>query len=180
MAPAHVPRFGGEGDLEAFLADPTVPWDAGPFSEPARARFAERAGDLERLVAGFVALVDRTAPARSHPVITHGEPHPGNLMSVEDRLVLIDWDTVALAAPERDLALIVTDDEDIDRYRQAGGRAVHGDVITLYRLRWYLDDLASAMRLFRRPHRDNADTRRWSDGVAPQLEQLSSWRARVG
>jgi hypothetical protein len=48
-------------------------------------------------------------------------------------------------------------------------------VITLYRLRWYLDDLASAIRLFRHRHRDTPDTRRWWRALAPQLKQLPQW-----
>jgi spectinomycin phosphotransferase len=39
-------------------------------------------------------------------------------------------------------------------------------VMTLYRLRWYLDDLASTVRMFRNPHRDTPDTRRWWLGLA--------------
>jgi hypothetical protein len=45
----------------------------------------------------------------------------------------------------------------------------------LYRLRWYLDDLASAIRLFRNSHLDTADTRRWWHGLVPRLEQLPVW-----
>jgi hypothetical protein len=48
--------------------------------------------------------------------------------------------------------------------------------MTLYRLRWYLDDLASAVRLLRNPHDDTPDTRRWQHALGPQLEQLSEWR----
>jgi hypothetical protein len=48
-------------------------------------------------------------------------------------------------------------------------------VITLYRLRWYLDDLASAIRLFRHRHRDTPDTRRWWHALAPRLKQLPQW-----
>jgi hypothetical protein len=42
-------------------------------------------------------------------------------------------------------------------------------------LRWYLDNLASAIRLFRNRDRDTPDTRRWRDGLAPVLEQLPKW-----
>jgi hypothetical protein len=42
-------------------------------------------------------------------------------------------------------------------------------------LRWYLDDLASAIRLFRNGHTDSADTRLWWNGLAPRLEQLPQW-----
>ena len=37
-------------------------------------------------------------------VVTHGEPHAGNVMRRSDgRHLLVDWDTVAVAPPERDL-----------------------------------------------------------------------------
>ena len=55
-------------------------------------------------------------------VITHGEPHPANLMLAAGRLALIDWDTVALAPPERDVSLIITGTEGADRYQEAAGR----------------------------------------------------------
>ena len=48
-------------------------------------------------------------------------------------------------------------------------------VITLYQARWYLDDLASAVRLLRNRHRDTPDTRQWRDSLAPWLEQLPRW-----
>ena len=56
----------------------------------------------------------------------------------------------------------------------------HPPVITLYRLRWYLDDLASAIRLFRNRHRDTPDARRWVHGLAPRLEQLPRWLDLLG
>ena len=175
-APHHVPRFAGRGDLDAFLLDPGRPWDGGPFSEPARRMLVTRTADLAQLAAGFDRLACNTAPARADRVITHGEPHPANLMSVDGRLVLIDWDTAALAPPERDVSLIATTrNEGIDRYQQATGRELDPGVITLYRLRWYLDDLASAIRLFRNRHRDTPDTRRWWRGLVPELEQLPGW-----
>lgn len=96
-------------------------------------------------------------------------------MSVAGRLVLIDWDTAALAPPERDVSLIATTGEDIGRYQKAAGRALDPGVIALYRLRWYLDDLASAVRLFRNRHACTAGTRRWLAGLAPQLRQLPEW-----
>jgi len=175
-APHHVPRFAGRGDLDAFLLDPDRPWDGGPFSEPARRLLVTHAADLAQLAGGFDRLAGITAPARADRVITHGEPHPANLMSVDGRLVLIDWDTAALAPPERDVSLIATtSNEGIDRYQQATGRELDPAVITLYRLRWYLDDLASAIRLFRNRHRDTPDTRRWWHGLVPELEQLPGW-----
>jgi spectinomycin phosphotransferase len=176
VAGRHVPDFGGRDDLEGFLADPGRPWDGGPFAGLAHAVVAPRAAELTRLVAGFDDLVTVTVPARAEPVITHGEPHPGNLMSADGRVLLIDWDTAALGPPERDMCVIAgSGTEDLERYRKLTGRELDPSVLMLYRLRWYLDDVASAVSMFRSPHRDTADTRAWRDSLAPQLEGLSSW-----
>lgn len=181
LAPHHVPRFGGRRDLVAFLADPDRRWEGGPFSEPARRLLVCHVADLAQLTTGFDRLIDLTATARADPVITHGEPHPANLMSAEGRLVLIDWDTAALAPPERDVSLIATTGvEGVDRYQEATGRQLDSTLITLYRLRWYLDDLASAVRLFRNDHRETPDTRRWWDGLAPRVKQLPEWLDLLG
>jgi spectinomycin phosphotransferase len=183
-APAHAPGFGGAADLAAFLAGPDQPWITGPFGEEARGLLAEHTTELARLTAAFGQIVERTTPTRAEPVITHGEPHPANLRSSGGQLYLVDWDTVGLGPPERDLSLIMAgdrdlDDGDLDRYRRATGRSVDPDAITLYWLRWYLDDLASAVKLFRNAHRDTADTRRWRDALAPQLDRLSGWIERA-
>ena len=175
-APCHVPSYAGRDDLTAFLLEPDRPWGGGPFSDAAHRLLRTNAAPIAELAVGFDRLVESTAPAREHPVISHGEPHQANLMSVDGHLVLIDWDTVAMAAPERDVSLIATSrSEGIDRYEQATGRALDRAVIALYRLRWYLDDLASAIRLLRNPHGDTADTRLFWDGLAPHLEQLPRW-----
>ena len=54
-------------------------------------------------LARFDGLLDRVQKARGPYVITHGEPHPGNLLRTLTGLRLIDWDMIALARPERDL-----------------------------------------------------------------------------
>jgi spectinomycin phosphotransferase len=178
--PAHVPGFGGRDDLQAFLVDPARPWNDGPFGAAVRGLLAPRAADLSLLLAAFDRLVEATAPARGSPVITHGEPHPGNLLSVEGRLLLIDWDTAALAPPERDASVMLgADGEGIDQYREKTGRDLNPAVLTLYRARWYVDDIASAIRMFRDRHQDSADTRLWRDSVAPRLEQLPAWLDRL-
>jgi spectinomycin phosphotransferase len=180
-APHHVPAFQSRPDLTAFLLDPDHRWQGGPFSEDARQLLVKRAADLASLADGFDRLVAATAEARSKTVVTHGEPHPGNVMSLTDRLVLIDWDTVAMAPPERDVCLIAGtgDDGVVDRYQQATGRALDSEVLTLYRLRWYLDDLVSTISMFRHSHDDTSDTRFWLDNLTPQLELLSGWLDRL-
>jgi spectinomycin phosphotransferase len=175
LAPDHVLGFSGRGELEAFFRDPARPWDGGPFSQAAHRMAAARAAGIARITAGFDRLADATAGARSDAVITHGEPHPANLMSVDGRLALIDWDTVGLAPPERDVALIAAGPADTGHYELVAGRELDPAVLTLYRLRWYLDDLASSVRMFRNRHRDTADTRLWLQGLPSWLEQLPHW-----
>jgi spectinomycin phosphotransferase len=113
-------------------------------------------------------------------VLTHGEPHPGNVVFAESHVLLVDWDTVGVALPERDLWMLDTDDERA-RYEQGTGRPVDDAAIRLYRLRWELDDIASFVHTFRSPHREDADTARtwgWfagslgSDGVWPYARGL--------
>ena len=107
-AARYAPHYGGQRDLNDFIGDPDRPWNGGPFSEPVRRLLTSHATDLAHLVAGFERLVVLTAPPEAASVITHGEPHPANLMLVDDRLFLVDWDTAALAPPERDPPLLAT------------------------------------------------------------------------
>ena len=92
-------------------------------------------------------------------MITHGEPHPGNVMRVGSRRMLIDWDTVGLAPPERDLWLVVSETgEEARRYADLTGRAVDPARLALYRLRWALDDICAFVNRLRTEHRHTADT----------------------
>jgi spectinomycin phosphotransferase len=180
LVPVHEPTVGHREDLEAFLQAPSRPWDGGPFSEPAQEALAAQVEGLLAVVAGFDRVVEATPPARQARVVTHGEPHPANVMSVGSGLVLVDWDTVALAPPERDLALVVeAATEDAHFYEAATGHAVEEAVMTLYALRWYLDDVASAVHLFSRPHNRTEDTQHWWDSLASCLSMVGVWRQRL-
>jgi spectinomycin phosphotransferase len=181
-APRHVLCVSGYADLDAFLREPGRRWDGGPFAAGAHGLLLAHAADLAYLAAAFGRLAGATAAARAtDPVITHGEPHPANLLSAGGSLMLIDWDRVGLGPPERDLSLILGEaGEGADRYREATGRVYDPAVLTLYRTRWYLDDVASAVRLFRQPHSSTADTERWFEGLAPRLAQLPEWLGLLG
>jgi spectinomycin phosphotransferase len=151
--------FAGRPGLEAAMQDLGRSWDGGPFAEPARALLANHAGHLRRLLDDFDQVVRAVAAARGAPVITHGEPHPGNIMRCKGNLLLIDWDTVALAAPERDLWLVATDSgEEVARYADATGREVSSAALSLYRQAWVLADIAAFVDQFRSPHDRTADT----------------------
>jgi spectinomycin phosphotransferase len=161
-------------ELELALHELGRPWTGGPFAEPARELLAGAAGPVRR---GLDAL-DRWARARFSAeglVITHGEPHPGNIIRVaanadadggaaadgvggagpaSGAIMLIDWDTVGLAPPERDLWMVAGETgAELQRYTELTGRPVDMAAIELYRLRWALDDLSCFVRDLRAPHR---------------------------
>jgi len=161
----------GRSDLERALADLGRPWSAGPLAEPARTLLADRADDIGQWLATFDRLAADVEAADPRLVVTHGEPHSANMIRVEDDLFLIDWDTVGLAPPERDLWML--DDGSVDGYRayaDATDRAIDETAVSLYRLTWTLADLAAFTTALRAPHRTTADTKRALAGLATYLD----------
>jgi spectinomycin phosphotransferase len=162
VAPA-LPRRGlevpGRQSLDAALQSLDRPWDGGPLSEAGRRQLAGHAEDI----AGWLAILDRHASAvdsrGSEAVITHGEPHPGNLIRTDDGFALVDWDTVAAARPERDLWML-DDSTGWARaaYQHLSGRALDPRALAAYRLLWALTDVAAFTIRLRSPHQQNADT----------------------
>jgi spectinomycin phosphotransferase len=150
--------------LETALSELDGPWSGGPFSDPARVLLASSAGPIRELLAAFDRLADRLAAAPDL-VITHGEPHPGNLLHTEGGPRLIDWDTVGLAWPERDLWSVLSETgEEARRYTEATGRAINPDAVTFYRIRWTLDDLAAFTQQLRAGHGHTEDAAEaWQD-----------------
>ena len=173
--PDQDPTIGARGDLEMMLHEPDRPWPAGPFSERSRSLIVPQVGKLRAAVAGFDRMV-ATRP-RSVRVVTHGEPHAANTIRVGGRLMLIDWDTVGMADPERDLWLVAPDgDAEIARYTDATRNVLDPNLMMLYRLRFLLGDIARTVRIFRRPHGRTADTQHWWEGLRHLLDALDSWR----
>ncbi|HEX5298019.1 MAG TPA: aminoglycoside phosphotransferase family protein [Streptosporangiaceae bacterium] len=157
----RLPRFEAglswRGDLETALRELGRPWGGGPYAEPARELLAGTARTVRRQL----ETLDRGATrlAAAEVVITHGEPHPGNVIHGADGLLLIDWDTVGLAPPERDLWSVATESGDeVRRYTELTGRRVDPAVLEFYRLRWALDDLSCFVRDLRAPHRRTPGT----------------------
>ena len=155
--PRVEPGLSWRGDLETALTGLGQPWTAGPYAEPARALLAGAAPQIRR----HLDRLDRetTRLAAADVVITHGEPHPGNVMRTADGLTLIDWDTVGLAPPERDLWMVATETGDeLRRYTELTGRPVDPAALDFYRLRWALDDLSCFIRDLRAPHQPTPGT----------------------
>ncbi len=73
-------------------------------------------------------------------VVTHGEPHAGNVVHTLAEANLIDWDTVRWAPRERDLWSLA----DHQGWRCAYGDDVvlSDDALEVYRLRWSLVEIA--------------------------------------
>ena len=88
-------------------------------------------------------------------VVTHGEPHGGNLMRTDEGYVLVDWDTVALAPRERDLWMLA---EETGTYNDATGHEPDEVGVNFFRLTWDLEDIAAFTGELRSPHEHDEDT----------------------
>ena len=144
--------------LEAALRQLDRTWTGGPFSEPVRELLAGNASGLIGRLQAFDRLAAEVAAAGAGLVITHGEPHAGNVLRTAHGILLVDWDTVGLALPERDLALVTSDAGELALYTEATGRSIDPAAMALYRLRWELDDIAIYTSLLRSVHAYTADT----------------------
>ncbi len=172
----------GRSRLESGLQELNQTWEGGLFSEPARRAFADHADD----VADLLALSDRLAATvedRGYPwVVTHGEPHAGNVMRTRESSVLVDWDTVALAPPERDLWMLVGENGEAaaTSYTAATGHRLDDDAVSFFRLTWDLKDLAEYLNVLRSPHRETEDTARAYRGLTNCVSIRDRWAALLG
>jgi spectinomycin phosphotransferase len=161
--------------LETALSELGQPWTGGPFSELARRALAANAEAIAGWLASFDDLAGHVAESSIGDVITHGEPHPGNFIRAGSRILLIDWDTVALAPPERDLWML--DDGSagaLAAYSGATGRVVDDVAISFYRLAWTLAGLASFAGRLRSSHEQDQDTEAAWNSLRDSLRQGSS------
>ena len=143
-------------EVERALKSPGAA--CGPYATPVADLLAEHAAPMRKLLARYDELVleSREEPVRA--VLTHGEPHSGNTMRTPTGWRLIDWDTVLVSPPERDLWLIEPGDGSIFKaYAEATGVLVRPSTIMLFQLRWALADIAVEVRRFRRPHAGTPD-----------------------
>ncbi|MEE6261556.1 aminoglycoside phosphotransferase family protein [Plantactinospora sonchi] len=153
-----VPDLPGRQRLTAALDDLDRQWAAGPYAEPTRKLLTVHAGRVAEWLADFDRLAARVAASGVEPVVTHGEPHPGNLLRTADGLRLIDWETVRVAPPERDLWLVTDDPDLLAEYSRATGHPVDPAGLAFHQLRWRLADVAEYVDELRRPHGESADS----------------------
>jgi len=171
----------GRRGLESALRDVNQTWSGGPFSEPAREALGHHASDVAELLALADRLAADVANCSTDWVVTHGEPHAANVMRTDEGYVLVDWDTVALAPPERDLWMLVDDTADgASIYAAATGHEVDQVAVDLFRLTWDLADLAAFTNVLRAPHRETADTVKAYDGLTYCVTVRDRWAALLG
>jgi len=168
-------ELAGRGVLEAALRDVNETWSGGPLSEPVRQAFAGHAADVPE----FLALADRLAAAVGERpaamVLTHGEPHAGNVLRTDKGYVLVDWDTVALGPRERDLWWLADEPEDLAAYTDRSGHEVDPDAVAFFRLAWDLNDVAQYLGVLRAPHIESEDTLDAYAGVTRCMPSRERW-----
>jgi spectinomycin phosphotransferase len=162
--------------LETALKHLDETWSGGPFSERARAALAGHAADVAELLGLFDRLSREVARRSTAWVVTHGEPHPVNLIRTDAGYRLVDWDTIALAPPERDLWMVAGGTEDGGAaYTVATGHDPDEIAIDFFRLTWDLADLASFTNVLRSPHRQSEDTQKAYDGLKKTVAIRDQW-----
>ncbi|HXL91613.1 MAG TPA: phosphotransferase [Streptosporangiaceae bacterium] len=148
--------------------------ERGPYARAATQLLMRHAVPLRGLLARYDQLV---VDARVHParaVLTHGEPHPGNTMLTVAGWQLIDWDTVLIAPPERDLWLLDPGDgTTLDAYADATGVTPLPALTELYRLRWDIADVAVDVSRFRRPHDGSTEDGKCWELLSSLIERLT-------
>ncbi|MGW0436046.1 phosphotransferase [Micromonospora sp. NPDC003197] len=170
LAPRADLLLPGRDRLNVAFAELDQPWSGGPYAEAARAVLARHAGRVRSWLTDFDRLVGEVRANTSDWVLTHGEPHPGNVIRTAAGMRMIDWTTAQIAPPERDLWMLTTafssmlggeasgtDDEVLARYTRIGGRTATPTGIALYRRWWPLADITDFLDYLRRPHDDGED-----------------------
>jgi spectinomycin phosphotransferase len=140
---------------------------------------SRHAAGLVAALAHFDDLAAQVAAADADLVVTHGEPHPGNLIRRGASYLLIDWDTAGLAPPERDLWWVLSgagsgSAAEAARYAELTGHQLSQPALALYRLRWDLDDVGLLLADFRGPHRQNEDTEQGWAALDAAVQRLAS------
>lgn len=168
-------ELAGRRVLEAALREANEAWSGGPLSEPARQAFSAHAADL----AAFLSLADRLAAAVESRaaawVVTHGEPHAGNVMRAGSGHVLVDWDTVALAPRERDLWWLADEADDLAAYAEMTRHRIDLEAVDFFRLAWDLDDVAAYVDVLRSPHVENEDMLDAYEGITRCMPSREEW-----
>ena len=167
--------------LQAMIRHTGDAWRGGPYAQRAQQLLRTHARDLHALIAAYHGLARRVAAQPERMVITHGEPHAGNVIVTADGLVLVDWDTTLAAPPERDLWDLGGDDAALlDHYAAVTGTEIDDAALSLYRLWFDLAEVGGYLGRFQAPHEDTADTRESWKELQHFLRPAERWPSLVG
>lgn len=171
--PVQVDDFSipGRDRLSEAMGEISEPWLTGPFGESTRELLKRHQGPLQQVLAAYDELVSAVCSNDGALVITHGEPHRGNVILSADGPMLIDWDTTLLAPPERDLWCLIDEDPGVrDQYERGSERTLDDTALQMFRLWWDLCEVSLFVHDFRRSHRDTEDTRTAWRGLEAHLD----------
>jgi hypothetical protein len=145
--------------LRAAIDSTGERWRTGRYGEQARTLLARHAVGVTALMTAYGELADA---ARSRPdryVVTHGEPGAWNVLKTPAGFVIVDWDFVQLAPPERDLwDLAYTDRSVLAAYTEATGTVIDSGALALFRMWYDLSEIAEYIELFCTAHDDTEDS----------------------
>jgi spectinomycin phosphotransferase len=152
-------------------------WSGGPWSGPASRLVAEARPVVESCLKRFALLGAAVNGTVGRWVVTHGEPHPGNVVTTDEGPRLVGWATVALAPRERDLREVLGEADGQApwfAYLEAGGRPepLSPDTVELFSLQWHLSEVAELAVRLSRPHADDADNARDFGDLEDELTAL--------
>ena len=172
--------FSFEIDFRSEIFD-VVSGLVGPYAERAQSVLTRSRDSIEALFARYDALVARLEGDDAAWVVTHGEPHSANFIAgVDGQLHLIDWDTVRLAPPERDLAALpMAEPEVLAAYLNGGWNTeLRPHATKLFEAWWVLTEISLYARDFRQPHTDSEDSRVSWRGLQENVAAAVNWRSR--
>ena len=163
-------------ELLQAIDDTDRAWDTGPFGDRARRLLRERAEGVDALLQRYDRLVEIARDTPDRRVITHGEPHAANTISTATGRLLIDWDTVRIAPPERDLWMVLDDGATLAAvYEARTGTRPLAALLEMYRLLWDLTEIAGYTAFFRAPHADTADAVESWKNLTDYLDVARRW-----
>lgn len=167
-------------DFEVRLTDPLraglerVETSDGPYAARFMALLEKHRSNVLTQVVEFEALAGQLRSRPYHPVLTHGEPFPGNVFEESGgRRWLIDLGELMLAPRERDLGYLVmlADAADRDVPERVYGAANDPDYVRFYQLHWGLSEIAEYVDRFAGPHDGGAeDEFAWNELTAYYLQ----------
>lgn len=161
----------GRDHLEKALADPSSQRDNGVYAQPTGRLLSRQEALIKDRFAQFDSLAADVMRRLDRSVVTHGEPHRANTIVTAAGVALVDWDTLLIAPPERDLWWLAREDvEVLAEYEHQTGTPVDPAALDLYQLRWDLTDVSLFAVQLLGPHDDDADARTAWQALAGHLE----------